>query len=185
MTNKRTRSKLAEPVAVTGVASGGLGTAANLEDTQLWSLDDLQVPEDGAIAEPEVVAEPAPVRAPAVDRPRANHDRVERLAYAQPAERVEPSKPLPAPVLPPPRGKRRTGVIAAAAIGLIALAALLAFRDGFPGGATGGSGDAAGAFPSLPPGASSGPLVTTAPDAGGGGGGKKNGNGNGKGNGNH
>ena len=157
MVRQRTKAVPAEPVAVTGVASGGLGTAANLEDTQLWDLEDLHA--DAAADPMEPHALPEPVRAEA--------------------------QPVRAAVIRAPRTQRRTGLMAAAAVVIVALAALLALRDGLPGGATRGAGDAAGAFPSLPPAASTGPQATAAPDAGGGGtGGKGNGNGGGNGNGN-
>ena len=74
------------------------------------------------------------------------------------------------------RSRARTGVLAAAAVGVLALAAILATRDGLPGGATTGSGDGAGAFPSLP-------AVTVAPAATAPEGGASSGGGKGKGNG--
>jgi hypothetical protein len=178
MARQRTKNPApAAPTAVTGVASGGLGTAANLEDTQLWDLEDLRAADPADEFEPEELPEPAPMRA------------APALPPAEPPARLaEPMRPVAQPVsaavVRVPRGQRRTGLVAAAAVGIIALAALLALRDGLPGGANRGAGDAAGAFPSLPPAASIGPQATAAPDAGGSGGGKGHGNGgNGNGNG--
>jgi len=61
MTRKRTRSKAATPI--TGVAAGNLGTAANLDDTQVLKTQDLEpvappwLDDDAAVAAP---AEEAP-----------------------------------------------------------------------------------------------------------------------------
>jgi hypothetical protein len=143
---------------VTGVASGALGTAANLEDTQLWSLDDLQPPEP--------VLTPEPPLAP--DFPRERARAVEPVRATRGAAK---------------RDRRRTGFLAALGVAIVALAALLAMRDGLPGGATRGAGDAAGAFPSLPAISTEAPAATNAPEVGAGGNGHGNGGGNGNGNG--
>jgi hypothetical protein len=174
--------------AVTGVASGGLGTAANLEDTQLWDLDDLGLPEEAPTPEPVVAAATAPTP-PA--RARVSASPAAPVIATAPAVAVVPRAPAAAPIATvpvarAPRGERRTGPLAAAAIGIIVLATVLALRDGLPGGAASGSGDAAGAFPSVPAVSTPAPKVTPAPKAesGGGKGGGGNGHGNGgKGNG--
>lgn len=154
MARRTTKPRAAEPATpITGVASGGLGTAANLEDTQLFALEDLREPELG---EPEL-PEPEPVPA------------------------VPLQRPVKAPAIRMPGGQRRSGVIAAALVGVLALAALLATRDGQPGGASTGDGDAAGAFPSLPPISTAAPASTAEPGADGGGGKGKGGKGNGGG----
>lgn len=166
MARRTTKPRASEPATpITGVASGGLGTAANLEDTQLFGLQDLREPElhEPALPESEL-PEPKPVLAVPVRRP-----------VTTPAVRV-------------PGGRRRSGAIAAALVGVLALAALLAARDGMPGGASTGDGDAAGAFPSLPPISTGAPNATAEPGTGGndggGGNGRGGGNGNGRGNGN-
>lgn len=152
---------VAEPV--TGVASGGLGTAANLEDTQLWLLEDLREPDPPR--EPERSREPKPLR---------------KLEPRHPPSRAATPSGIGPQLVRARVSHRRTGVAAAAVVGVLALASLLAARDGFPDGATRGSGEAAGAFPSLPPISTNAPAPT-APDAGGKGSG---GNGRGGGHGN-
>jgi hypothetical protein len=195
MVKRRSNAAPSEPIAVTGIASGGLGTAANLEDTQLWNLEDLRAPVEEPSPEPAMAAEvhrasdvapvevAAPVVAAAPATAPARMPRAPRRLAKGERPTVQPAQPVPAPVVRARRGQRRTGPIAAAVIGIVALAAVLALRDGLPGGATRGSGDAAGAFPSTPPIATSAPKATAAPDAGGGGGGG-HGNGGGKGKGN-
>ena len=154
-----TEPRATNPAPVTGIAYGGLGTAANLEDTQLWSLEDLRESEASIAPEPMAsrqadVAEASPARAPAL-------------------------QPLRIQQVESHRGRPRTGVLAAAAVGVVALAALFAMNDGLPGGATSGVGDGAGAFPSTPAISTAAPAPTSAPDAGGGGKGNGKGNGNG------
>jgi hypothetical protein len=196
MVKRRSNAAPAEPAAVTGVASGGLGTAANLEDTQLWDLEELRAPGQVPDPEPKIAAEvprapakaqadaAAPAAAPAATAARANAPVRKPRATRSPSrsERaiVQEPQPLPASVVRPRGGQRRTAPIAAAAIGILVLATVLALRDGLPGGTTRGSGDAAGAFPSVPSIATSAPKATAKPDAGSGGG---HGNGGGKGNG--
>lgn len=161
--------------SVTGVASGGLGTAANLEDTQLWDLDDLR-PSDMPEPEPQPsrTLVPSPTLLP-VSPPLA--------PALTPMQRVQPI--AEGPSMPAaPRGQRRTGLIAAGAVGILVLAGALALRDGLPGGAITGPSNAAGAFPSTAPIATGAPAKTAVPKpASGGGGGNGHGSAGGNGNG--
>ena len=152
--------------AVTGIAYGGLGTAANLDDTQLWSLEDLREPQPEP--EPEHEREFAPAAAAESAAPPVRA----AVAVAAPARPLAP----PRVVAATSRGRPRRGVLAAAAVGILALAAFLAMRDGLPGGAGTRKGDAAGAFPSVPAVSTIAPAPTAAPAGG-------NGHGGGKGNG--
>src|SRR3982750_789944 len=84
---------LLPPGSVTGVAVGGLGTAANLDDTQLYDLEDLQLPA------------PAPESQPARGQVAP--------PFAQPARVVQPAAPVvqgPAiTTAPRPRGRPMAG----------------------------------------------------------------------------
>lgn len=164
MSTTRTAPKRGKAVKpVTGVARGSLGTATNLDDTQLYALEDLRTPawdaSGAAIQDPEPVDEPEPEAvSPVPDRPR-----VSAVAAA------------------------RTGIrgryLAVGGAALLGLAALLTLRDGgldLAGGGGLGAGDAAGAVPT--PAVTPAATMTPEQAGGGGGGGKGNGN-NGHGNG--
>ncbi|MEO8273786.1 MAG: hypothetical protein ABI620_06945 [Chloroflexota bacterium] len=196
MPTTRSRDQDPEPLAplvpaalpVTGVASGGLGTAANLEDTQLWDLQDLREP-DLAHDDDALVFEDVP-RGPGAHVPVAA---APPLAVARPltvaTPLAQPFAVAPARVALPagqlgPRassGRRRTGLTAVVIAGFLAVAVLLAARDGLFAGGTSGSG--AVAFPSVPATSTAAPAPTGAPTKAPDGGGKGKGNG-GKGNGN-
>ena len=67
MTTKRKRSNEAAPV--TGVATGSLGTAANLDDTQVLRMEELE-----ATGPPRMSDEPAPAAHPPVMTPAPQQD---------------------------------------------------------------------------------------------------------------
>ena len=173
----------------TGVAGGSLGTAANLEDTQVYQLEDLQAPEpemgrEFAIARespvaPELAIAPepdvVPAAAPVARTPRGQRPTPSPVVFDEPVSAVRPVRSRPI----------AGGAIAAAVlVAVIGGGALLALagdeRD--DGAGTGAGAPTAGA--TVAP-------ATAAPNDGGGGGdggnngkGNGNGNGNGKGNGN-
>src|SRR5262245_3925251 len=112
-----TKRKRGADGTFTGVAGGGLGTAANLEDTQLYQVEDLQ-------PEPAPEPAPAPVRAP----PPARSNQV------LPPAPIPVAAPRPAPVVGHTRSRSVPGGAIAAAI-LIAVvggAVLLAAAGGEP-----------------------------------------------------
>jgi hypothetical protein len=142
-------------VPVTGVARGNLGTATNLDDTQLYSLEDLHEP----------IADPIEADAIPVQRARA----------------TTPARPRAAARTPSLAG-RRVGPIVVGALVVLGVAAALTLRDAPPtgpgglGGGVTGAGNDAETFP---------PLATAAPEpTAGTDGGRGNGNGNGNGHGN-
>jgi hypothetical protein len=175
MTAPRSKFKSDSAAPVTGVASVGLGTGANLEDTQVFPTEDLAAP---AANTPEPVA--ATAAPPASPEP----------AHAEPEPApVQPARPLPsapiasAPVSPvvaarsgrgsPNRqpGRGLTGLLAAALVVLAGVAFVVASNDG-----TFGAGE------SVP---SAGAPATAAPDANAGAGdGDRPGGGNDRGEGN-
>lgn len=143
-------------VPVTGVARGGLGTATNLDDTQVYSLEELREP----IADP-IEYVPAP---PAEPEPAAVQvERPQVTTTARPRRAVNKSA----------RGRRPVGPIVVGALAALGLVAVLTLRDAPPTGA----GNEAGTFAPL---ATTAPEPTAAPE---GGGGKDNGKDNDKGNG--
>ena len=161
----------------TGVAGGSLGTAANLEDTQVYELEDLQVPEPEPAREdpsaPELAMAPGseavPAAAPVASTPRAQRPAPMPVVFHEPIAAARPTRSRPI----------AGGAIAAAVlVAVIGGGALLALandeRDG-------GSGSGAGA-PTA--GATAAPATEAPNEGGGGGGGGNNGNGNGKGKGN-
>ena len=98
MTDQRTRRKGAaaparEPVAVTGVAAGALGTAANLDETQVFSTEDLRrhAAEAQSMDAQAALASTAPAAPMAVATP----------------ERAAPAPPPLAPAAPAPAAIRR------------------------------------------------------------------------------
>lgn len=156
----------------TALAGGSLGTAANLEDTQVYQLEDLQVPAPAPAHEPVVAQEPAVARPPAPEQ-----------APCRPASRSVRQRAPRAPSRAAPGGAIAAAVLAT----VIGGAALLAFanRD---------AGTGAGLGADVPTAGTSAEPVTQAPADGGGGGrggggnvgggGNGNGGGNGGGNGN-
>ena len=155
-------------VPVTGVARGGLGTATNLDDTQVYSLEELRQP----VAEP-IEYEPAAPAAPARAEPAPAAVPLERARVTTSARSRRADKSS--------SGTRRVGPIVVGALAALALAAVLTLQDaptagpgGLGGGVTGAGSDSE----------TSAPLATTAPEPTAvpeGGGGKDNGKGNGHG----
>jgi|GEM_PF-5200582 hypothetical protein len=138
---KRTR---VPDAAVTGVATGNLGTGTALDDTQVYSVDTFAT----------------------ADHPDA--------PQAQPVTNSAPAAPADVAVRPAPtrriRGPRRltggypVGILTAAVVALIAVAAVFTMRDGgLVGGAGSGPGSAGAA--SFPPAPSFGPAQTAVPEA--------------------
>lgn len=183
---------------VTGVARGNLGTATNLDDTQVYALDELRAAAAAAPAD----ATDAPPAAVPIAAPDSGAPEFESAAEPPPvvpirAQTLDP-QPRPEPVRPraaviarrsmSPRGNpgRRTGLIAAAAVAaILGGAVLLTVRDGSlggPGSAGAGSGGAVVVPSSVVP--TEPPAATPPPKAGGGGGGGGNGRGGGNGHGN-
>lgn len=180
---------------VTGVASGSLGTAANLEETQVFRTADLQVapmaPALPAAAEVPAAAavlavpaaSPAPIPRAAVEGPRATaHTAAAVTPTPEPvaASAIRPAKtarPTRSGQDHPSRLRGLAGVLAAALVVLVGLAILTTARQGPTG--LGGTPPQAGSTPTAQP-------ATDAPkeDDDGKGNGKGNSKGNGKGNGN-
>lgn len=155
------------PRPVTGVARGGLGTATNLDDTQVYALDELRDPQ-AAQPEPELPFESTPEPEP-------------------PARVAQPARPTPAPAAPvataadtmarPGRSRGNpivgvAAVVAAVALLVVVGSSWLTNRDG---GLSVGQ--------TLPTAGASSVLPSESPGDSGGGNGKGNGNGNGNGNG--
>jgi hypothetical protein len=153
---KRTR---APDAAVTGVATGNLGTGTALDDTQVYSVDALATAEHpdtvGSFPQDEPVAAPPPIATPAV--------------AATPAAAPASVAMHPAPTGPLQRQRRISGgypvgILTAGVLALVAVAAVLTMRDGgvTAGGASGPGLPGAASFPPPP---SFGPLATAAPVA--------------------
>lgn len=81
--------------AATGVASGGLGTGANLDDTQVFLTKDLAVSEASGAA-PDAEGPPEPSAEP------VHHESVAHEPVAQPVEAPASSVPIGAAVASPP-----------------------------------------------------------------------------------
>ena len=144
------------------MAAGGLGTATNLDETQVYARDDLRgegQPEPDEPASPELV--PAPAPRPVAPRP-------------QPLTPVAQAAPMPQALQPRPA---RRNVHPLAAIGLVVLVAAAALFVGVSlGNKIGSQPPSAGASPAIgatPP--APGPTETK----------KDHGKGNGNGNGNN
>jgi hypothetical protein len=157
------------PGTFTGVAGGNLGTAANLEDTQVYRLEDLEAPE----APVEYLAEPEPEPVMAVTAPAAQPVPTSSARPVAVSERLQPL----------PRAQSRSvpgGTIAAAVlVAVIGGAALLALANAEP---SDGSGLGAGAgAPTV--GATLAPPTEQPNEGGAGGGNGGNGGGNGRANG--
>ena len=73
VTRKRTKAATTAEVPITGVAAGGLGTAANLDDTQVLRTEDLQAAPDwlGDDAAVAATAESVAAQPVVATRPRA------------------------------------------------------------------------------------------------------------------
>jgi len=145
MPSKRRNAKPKAEPPITGVAAGSLGTAANLDDTQVLRTEDLRaaaaeagwLEEDvPAAAEPVAAAEPA-ARAPVAAAPAAAAPVAAAPAASAPTAAVKPSSPP---------GRRRNvpalaGVVAFVVLLLVAGAGFLSQLDlgtatgpGFPAG---------------------------------------------------
>lgn len=142
--------------SVTGVATGSLGTGTALDDTQVYSVDALAAgvhPDDVA---PESFAHEAfafvPHAAPAVVAPHELMPVVVPRSRTQPLQRTRHVT-----------GGYPVGVLTAAVVALIAVAAVLTMRDG--GRVSDGSGIGAAGAASFPPAPSFGPVETAAPAA--------------------
>jgi hypothetical protein len=153
----------------TGVATGNLGTASNLEDTQVYRIADLveEEPVD-AVPPPEQISDAAPIDA--ATNPAAPVAPVQAVAARHPRRRR-----IAGPAMPFRRQPvaRMAGLAAAAAV--LVLGAFVILSSG--GGLAGGPGQAA----STDVGAAATVEPTAAPDGSEKGDGK--GKGNGKGNG--
>jgi hypothetical protein len=134
--------------AITGVATGNLGTGTALDDTQVYSVDALATAEHpdaaGGLPQDEPVAAP-PAAAPA-------------------SVAISPASTRPVGRRHPITGSYPVGILTAVVVALIAVAAVLTMRDGgFAGGGAAEPGLAGAA--SFPPPPSFGPLATNAAPA--------------------
>jgi hypothetical protein len=128
---------------VSGVASGSLGTGANLEDTQVMSTAELQAAAvERAEAEAEAVA-PADAAddqaVPARGEPGAPdpHQDSSPVRAPAPAVATAPVRTARAPRRRPSRsdaGRGLAGVLALALVVLLGMAALVSWGDGVVGG---------------------------------------------------
>jgi len=119
---------------ITGVASGSLGTAANLDDTQVMRTADLQRAA-AEVAVPAWLTDDAP---PLPEEPEAwAAEPISARQHVQPPERVEPREPVkPRRRAAPGTGgdRRRTalaGAVAGAFLVLVVGAAMLGAMGGF------------------------------------------------------
>lgn len=162
----------------TGVAQGSLGTAANLEDTQVYEVDDLQAPAPTAAPVPYVAPPPAVVPAPPA-APEPSPDVVRAVA---PVDRAAPAPAVLRRTPVASSGRSRFRPLTGGALAAAVLVAVVGVWAVF---ALGGAGDRSGTAPGAD---APTVLVTqapaTEPAGGAGGGGKGHGNGNGKGHGN-
>jgi hypothetical protein len=92
VTRKRVKTATNAPPPITGVAAGSLGTAANLDDTQVMRTEDLKADAPDWLADNG----PAVARAPAAIPP-------EELAPVPAPPRATPAKPVAPVETPPPR----------------------------------------------------------------------------------
>jgi hypothetical protein len=148
VTRKRSKRKTNGDAPITGVASGGLGTAANLDDTQVLSTADLQAaapawldePDPAATAQPDVLppdelaalqTAPVPVAPPKPERkPEPAPATIAVAVKAKTAARVRSVRAAPAQKSgsasvqrqgSPPHGGRSMPALA----GVVAVAVLL------------------------------------------------------------
>jgi len=133
MTGPRSQSEHENPpvAAATGVAAGGLGTGANLDETQVFRTEELAKPSASRAAPP---AEPEPV---------TNPEMAEVAAEPVPTP-VSPPTPAPTPIAPAPvvarratsprerRGRGLAGVLAAALVVLAGVAFVVTRDAGTP-----------------------------------------------------
>ena len=127
--------QIANPDApITGVASGSLGTAANLDDTQVMRTADLQRAA-AEVAVPAWLTDDAP---PLPEEPEAwAAEPVPARKHVQPPERVQPREPVKArrrAASGTDRDRRRTaltGAVAGAFLVLVIGAGMLGAMGGF------------------------------------------------------
>jgi hypothetical protein len=134
--------------AVTGVATGNLGTATALDDTQIYSVDSPATAEHpdavGGFPQDEPVAAPR--------------------AAAPPDVAIRPASTSPLPRRHRVTGGYPVGILTAGIVALVAVAAVLTMHGGgFVGSGDSGPGLAGAA--SFPPPPSFGALKTAAPQA--------------------
>ena len=139
MTAPRSRFESDSAAPVTGVASGGLGTGANLEDTQVFHTEDLaasapRTPDPIAETPEPIAAAPAP---PVSPEPAPVHP-AKPVASPPDASAPDASAPV-SPVVParsgrgsPNRqpGRGLAGLLAAALVVLAGVAFVVASNDG-------------------------------------------------------
>lgn len=178
MTGPRSRFESDSAASVTGVAAGGLGTGANLEDTQVFRTEDLAAPA-AETAEPQ--------ESPAVPTAKPVPVPVASASVAEPIPAPVPSAPVRPTVVPPGASSNRqpgrglAGLLAAALVVLAGVAFVVSRGDN-----TLGAGQT---VPSAAAPATERPDGAGTGDGGNGDGGGKdkgkscNGNGNGRGNG--
>jgi len=128
MTGPRSRFESDSAAPVTGVASGGLGTAANLEDTQVLRNEDLAEAAASQAEPVEPAAPPAPAPASIAPQP------------SPPVARPKVAPVPPAPVRPTvvprrtsssrPPGRGLAGLLAAALVVLAGVAFVVSRNDG-------------------------------------------------------
>ena len=105
VTRKRTRAGANAEAPITGVAAGSLGTAANLDDTQVLRTEDLKA------AAPDWLDEDVP--AAAAVEPVARTESSAAADAPAVAESVVPAEPVVAPP-PQPRARRSPGAASSA-----------------------------------------------------------------------
>src|SRR5688572_21582763 len=127
MTGPRSRFESDSAAAVTGVASGGLGTAANLEDTQVLRNEDLAEAAASQAEPVEPAAPPAPAPGSVALQPSP--------PVARPTVAPVPPAPVRPTVVPRrtspsrPPGRGLAGLLAAALIVLAGVAFVVSRDD--------------------------------------------------------
>jgi len=142
MEQKRSKRDAGRDAPITGVAAGSLGTAANLDDTQVFSTVELQAPAaeseaDGAPEKADAAREAAPPPGPDPAPPREPVlEAIPTAAYSVGATspKASASTPQPAPVVRAPRRGSDSrpalaGVAALVVLILIAGAGILSTLD--------------------------------------------------------
>jgi hypothetical protein len=194
MTDARSQDLRTDPPTATGVATGSLGTAANLEDTQVFSSAELAAAAAAAAEQhPDAGQRPQPLR---LGRATGNEPMRADPAEQAPATAASPvavavaaasADHAPTPAPPPPAGAQRVqgpvttrrassgsrgrglaGVLAAALVVLAGVAFVVSQNDA--------TIDAGQTLPSA-----AGPATTNPDQAGGGGNDADPGNGKGRG----
>jgi len=142
VTSKRTKAKPTAEPPITGVAGGSLGTAANLDDTQVLATEDLKaaapawLDDDapGVAGEPPASVPPVPLAAP-VETPAPRKATVALVATppasappasAPPASAPPASAPLAQPVAVRPSTRSRRSMPALAGVAALVLLLLVA-----------------------------------------------------------